>query len=79
MGVAGRKCFSFLKNPEGGTSGGLAVKTPHYHCRGCGFDPWLLIFLQAVWCGQKMKKKKIQQVLNDMGRNFFNRTKYALQ
>ena len=21
-------------------SGGPVVKTLHFHCRGCGFDPW---------------------------------------
>ena len=25
----------------GDFSGGPVVKTPHFHCRGHGFDPWL--------------------------------------
>lgn len=38
-------------------SGGPVVKMPHFHCRGCGFAPWLGI-LHAARYGQKKKKPR---------------------
>ena len=39
------------------------VKTPHFHCRGCGFAPWLGI-LHAARYGQKKKKKKNRRTVS---------------
>ena len=38
--------------------GSPVVKTPCFHCKGCGFDPWLGKNLHAMWCGQKKKKNQ---------------------
>ena len=61
------KCWDFPGDP--------GVKTPCFHCRGHGFDPWLGKIPHASWSGQKKKKKKEEkerkklQVLVRMWRN----------
>ena len=40
--------------------GGPVVRTPRFHCWGCGFSPWLGNWdptSQAVQCGQKKRNK----------------------
>ena len=37
--------------------GSLVVKTPHFHCRGHGFDPWWgTAILHALWWSPKKPK-----------------------
>ena len=40
--------------------GDPVVKTPRFHCRGHGFDPWWANedLAHAEWHGQKKKKKE---------------------
>ena len=52
--------ISYKKKKEflqGNLPGGPVVKTPHFHCRGLGFDPgWGTKIPQAAQGGQKKKK-----------------------
>ena len=37
--------------------GGPVVRTPRFHCRGHGLDPWWGTKIpRALWCGQKKKE-----------------------
>ena len=37
--------------------GGPLVRTPRFHCRGRGFNPWSgMRIAQAAWCGQIKKQ-----------------------
>ena len=36
--------------------GGPMIKTPRFHCRGHGFDPWSGKFRLPLQCGQKRKE-----------------------
>ena len=40
--------------------GGPVVKTLHFHCRGCGFDPWSGKMPHGMAKKFKKKKKKTQ-------------------
>ena len=42
----------------GSFPGGTVVKTPHFHCRGHGFDPWLGNYDPAYHVVQAKKKIK---------------------
>ena len=46
-----------VKTWEWDLPGGLVVKTPCFHCRGHGFDPWGTKILHAARCGHKNKNK----------------------
>ena len=55
--------FNFQKLSSCESPGGPVVRTPHFHCRGPGFNPGTEI-PQAAWWSQK--KKKIELPLENL-------------
>ena len=49
-----------LKEKRRDFPGGPAVMTPHFHCRGHGFDPWLGELRSHMPCGKRKKKVAIK-------------------
>ena len=52
------KVFPKLKRPSQNFPGGPVVKTPHFHCRGHGFDPSSSGKFRMPHGVAKKKKKK---------------------
>ena len=68
-----------LENAQQDFPGGLEVKTPHRHCRGCGFDPWSGN-LGPTYCGVWPKKEssrykplKVDSLLPGLWKSFPHR------
>ena len=67
--------ISYKKKKEflqGNLPGGPVVKTPHFHCRGLGFDPgWGTKIPQAAQGGQKKKKRNLPHEVDTARQPYF--------
>ena len=54
-----------LQNSIFGICGGSVVKTPCFHCRGCGFNPWSGKFHMPCGAAKKEKKRKKQYMQHE--------------